>query len=353
MADSDSQEKTEQPTPFKLKEAKNRGQVSKSTEVNSLILLGAVLFLSFIISHSLMSNYIGFSATLMSYDASSLDRTEGVFVLFGHIFDSMLNLFWPIIGIIILAGVLSNLVQTGPVFSFFPLKPNAERLNPIKGFKKIFSKRMLYETVKTSIKLILFGVVGYICIVGFLPILMTYMDISPDAYSVRLLSSGQELVVKLLLVVMLVALIDFMYTRWDFTNQMRMSHKELKDEVKRRDGDPLIRARRRELQREALERSKSLANVPDADVLITNPTHISVALKFEQQSMSAPEIIAKGSGELAQKMKEIARKHKVPVVENKPLARKIFKKVALNGAISEEMYPLVAKIYAWVAANKL
>lgn len=351
MAESQGQEKTEKPTPFKLKEAKNRGQVSKSTEVNSLILLGAVLFLSYVISHSLMSNYIGFSRALMAYDAAALATPEGVFVLFGRIFDSMLGLFWPLVAVVVLAGILSNLVQTGPVFSFFPLKPDPQRLNPVSGFKRIFSKRMLYETVKTMIKLTLFAVVGYICIVGFLPVLMTYMDIAPEAYGVRLLSSGQELVVKLLLVVMLVALIDFMYTRWDFTNQMRMSHKEVKDEVKRRDGDPLVRAKRRELQKEALERSKSLSSVPDADVLITNPTHIAVALKFDRNTMVAPTTIAKGSGDMAQKMKQVARKSRVPIVENKPLARAIFRKVSLNKAVTEDMYPLVAKIYAWLAAR--
>ncbi len=352
MSDSGGQEKTEKPTPFKLKEAKNKGQVSKSTEINSLLFLAAMLFLSYVVSESLMSNYIQFSKTLLEYDPVSLSRPEGLVVLFESIVYSLLDIFWPIIGVIILIAVVGNLIQTGPVFSFFPLKPDAQRLNPVKGFKKIFSKRMIYESVKTFIKIGLFAAIGYICILEFLPSLFAYMDIPPDAYGVKVLGSSRELVAKLLLAVLLVALIDMMYSRWDFMNQMKMSHKDLKDETKRREGDPLIRAKRKELQREALERSKSLANVPDADVLITNPTHISIALKFDQSTMMAPEMIAKGSGEGALKMKEIARKHNVPIVENKPLARLIFKEIGLNRPISENMFPMVAKIYAWLAANK-
>ena len=131
-----------------------------------------------------------------------------------------------------------------------------------------------------------------------------------------------------------------------------MSFKEIKDELKRREGDPLIRSKRKELQREALERSKALKSVPDADVLITNPTHIAVALKFEQASMTAPTTIAKGAGDIALNMREVAKKHRVPIVENKPLAREIFRSIQLNDAITEAMYPQVAKIYAWLAANR-
>ena len=351
MAEREDQEKTEQPTPFKLKEAKDKGQVSKSMEFNSLILISAMLFLSYMMSDRVIAEYLIFSKSLMEYDASNLTDPEGIVVLFDRMWDSMIDIFWPILGVIIAAGVVSNLVQTGPVFSFFPLKPDIQKINPVKGFKRLFSKRMLYEIFKTFIKIILFATVGYLCIIDFMPSLLTYVDISPDAHGVRLIASAQELVLKMLLVLLLVALIDVMYTRWDFMKQMRMSFKEIKDELKRREGDPLIRTKRKELQRQALERIKSLKNVPDADVLITNPTHLAVALQFDQASMNAPVAIAKGAGEVALKMREIARKHRVPIVENKPLARAIFRSIDLNEAIGEDMYPQVAKIYAWLATN--
>lgn len=352
MADGQDQEKTEQPTPFKLKEAKNRGQVAKSMEFNSLILISLMLFLAFIFSHQFVTNYLLLSQSLMAYDFRSLVEVNGVLVLFERIVDAMIDIFWPIIAVIVLAGIGSNLVQTGPVFSFFPLKPDPQRLNPVKGFKRIFSKRMLYETIKTFIKLILFGAIGYFCIISFMPALLTYVDVSPDAYGMKLLMTSRELVAKMLLALLLVALIDFMYTRWDFMKQMRMSHKEVKDEVKRREGDPHIRAKRKELQREALERSKSLKNVPDADVLITNPSHISIALQFDQTTMKAPTTIAKGAGDIALKMRKVARKHSVPIVENKPLARKIFRNIRINEVITEDLFPQVAKLYAWLSANK-
>ena len=345
------QERTEKPTPFKLKEARKKGQVSKSMEVNSLFMLAGVLFLAYMLSEKLIVEQLTLSKNILEFNAQAISEPEGILVLLDRIRSSMLDIYWPLIGVIILISVVGNLVQTGPIFSFFPLKPDAKRLNPIAGFKRIFSKRMLYESFKSFIKLAAFALVGYWVIASMLFTLMNLVDISPDVYPMALVDMSRELVAKLLLVVLLTALIDILYTRWDFMKQMRMSHKDIKDEVKRREGDPLIRAKRRELQKEALEKSKSLANVPDADVLITNPTHLAIALKFDREKMVAPEIIAKGSGEMAQKMKEVARKHRVPLVENKPLARSMYNKVKVNSVIPEETYPKVAKIYAWLSSK--
>jgi len=352
MAEQDqSQERTEKPTPFKLKEAKKRGQVAKSMEVNSLFMLAGMLFLAYMMTDKIVSGHLLLSKNLMSYDPGTMSSPQGIILLFEKVAVGVIDVYWPIVAVIVFISIVGNLVQTGPVFSFFPLKPDPKRLNPIAGFKRIFSKRMIYEFFKTVLKLFMFGAVAYIGISSMLLVLLNMVDVPPVAYPLKLVSISRGLVGKMLLVVLIAALIDLMYTRWDYMKQMRMSPKDIKDEVKRREGDPLIRSKRRELQKEALERSKSLKNVPDADVLITNPTHLAIALKFDRESMIAPKTIAKGSGEMAQKMKQVARKHGVVIVENKPLARSMFNKVKVDGSITEEMYPAVAKVYAWLSSR--
>ena len=176
-----------------------------------------------------------------------------------------------------MVAVLSNMVQTGPIFTFFPLKPDPKRLNPVQGFKRVFSRRMLFEALKTFVKLGLITATAYFVIDDMFPHLLAMPQIDPKAYPAVLLDAITSLVFKLVLVLLIVALLDLMYTRWDFGKKMRMSRREVKDEHKRREGDPHVRAKIKELQREAAKRSKSLGRVPDADVLITNPTHFAVA----------------------------------------------------------------------------
>lgn len=351
MSEDQSQERTEQPTPFKLKDAKDKGQVSKSTEVNSLFALGSVLFLSYLVGDQIVKNQLLLSQKLLGYNPNAIGTSSGILLLFEQIKDSLLQTYWPLIFLIVFISIISNLVQTGPIFSFHPLKPDPQRLNPIKGFKKIFSKRMIYEFIKTTVKLILFATIAYTSIAGMLTVLLNLTDIQPEAYPLKLVIISQGLGAKLLLVVLLSAIVDFAFTRWEFMQQMRMSHKDIKDEVKKREGDPLIKSKRRELQKEAVEKSKSISNVPDADVLITNPTHLAIALKFDQNTMNSPHVTAKGSGELAVKMKMTAKNHSVVIVENKPLARSMYNRVKIDSAIEEEWYQPVAKIYAWLASK--
>jgi flagellar biosynthesis protein FlhB len=351
MAQDQTGERTEKPTPFKLKEAKNRGQVAKSMEVNSLFMLSGMLFLAYLMTEKIVMGHLLLSKNLMAYDASVLESPTGILVLLEQLINDLIDVYWPIVIVIVFISIVGNLVQTGPIFTFFPLKPDLQRMNPIEGFKKIFSKKMVYEFIKTSIKIVLFAAVAYISITGLIMVLLNLVDVSPDSYGLILVSMAREIAAKLLLVVMLAALVDFSYTRWEFMQNMRMSTKDIKDENKRREGDPLIRAKRRELQKEALEKSKAVSNVPDADVLITNPTHLAIALKFDREKMQAPKTIAKGSGEMAQKMKEMARVHGVVIVENKPLARAMYNKVKIDHMITEDMYQPVAKIYAWLSSK--
>jgi flagellar biosynthetic protein FlhB len=268
------------------------------------------------------------------------------------VFTAVIAVVAPILLVIVIIAVLMNVFQTGPIFSFYPIKPDFKKLNPMTGLKRIFSIRTIYETIKTLLKLALFGAIVYFFIIGMLPQAMGFIHIKPDAYAFLMLGHVQDLVLRLVALMILFALIDLVYSRRDYSEKMKMSRREVKDEVKRREGDPQVRAKIKELQREASKRAGSVSKVPDADVLITNPTHKSVAILFKRDSMTAPKVVAKGAGELAIKMRKVARDNSVPIVENKPLARSLFKMVSIDDEIPTMFYAEVARVLVRVYSQR-
>lgn len=348
MAQEQEQDRSEPATPFKLREAKRRGQVPKSMETNSLVMLGGMLSVLYFLGEKLIQGQLELSAAWLGSAHRIVLEGATPVGIFDSLLHQLLAIYWPMLAIVVIIAVAASLLQTGGVFSFFPLKPDVQRLNPVSGFKRLFSKKMLFEAGKTLVKLLLLSMVIYLSISSLLPALISLVDVNPDSYARFLLEHAREIVFQLLMVLLLVALIDLAFTRWDFGQQMRMSRRELKDEVKRREGDPLVRAKRRELQREAARRAGALRKVPDADVLITNPTHFAVALHYDRDTMRAPTVIAKGAGELALKMREVAYRNRVPVVENKTLARHLFRHTGIDQAVPEDVYPVVARLMAWV-----
>jgi flagellar biosynthesis protein FlhB len=351
MAEQDQdQDKTEEATPFKLQEARKRGQVAKSQEVNSFIVLTAALGMAYIAGEKMIAGQLKLDRALLSSAHQFPLEPAAIVVWMKDLISDMFDIYWPLIILIMVVGILANLFQTGPVFSFFPLKPDIKRINPVEGFKRLFSMKIVFEAFKSVLKLLLFGAVVYFAVIALMPTMLTLVGVNPDHYVNFLLDSARGLVFKLLLMLLLVAAADLAYSRRDYAKKLRMSRRELKDEVKRREGDPRVRAKRRELQKEAVKRAGSLSKVPDADVLITNPTHLAIALKYQRSTMISPQVIAKGAGGLAVQMKHIAQEHRVPVVENKPLARQLFKSVDIEHAIPEDLYPAVAKILVWVYA---
>lgn len=342
------QDRNEPATPFKLREAKKRGQVAKSQEANSLAILSAgfvvLAFWGIDVGEKLTGLFKNLFANAAQFDGTPL----GALALYNFTLNTIAVILAPLALVVILAGVLANVCQTGIVISGFPLKPDFNRLNPVKGFKRVFSKRMLVEALKSFFKLFIFGLITYFTIKALLPEILALTHLDVTAYPVSLSSSIQTLLGRLLLAVLVVALIDLGYTRWEYSRTMRMSRREIKEEVKRREGDPLIRAKLRALQKEALKRAASLRNIPDADILITNPTHISVAVRYDRLTMNAPIVTAKGAGELAMKMRNIARANNVAIIENKSVARHLFKKVNLDDSVPANLFPAVAKMLAWV-----
>jgi flagellar biosynthetic protein FlhB len=245
-----------------------------------------------------------------------------------------------------------TLLQTGPVFTFQTLEPRFERLNPVSGMRKLFSHRVLFELLKSLVKLSILGTVLYFFLLGSWPNLSLLGGQPPQQQLGNLASQGATLLMRIAAALLLIGLLDWAYTRWQYGRQLRMSRRDVKEETKRREGDPQIRARIRELQRENLKQARSLGNIPDADVLITNPDHVAVALRYVRTEMTAPQVVAKGTGLWLDRMKDLARQHSVPIRREPPLARHLFRHSALEGPIPADTYLEVARLYADLAAER-
>lgn len=349
MAEQD-QNRNEAATPFKLDEARKRGSVAKSMDLSTFGILLAGATAMHLWGGKIAAGEARLFTTMLSnaHQASfELDDIAGLVI---RVFADAVTMLAPLFLVVAAAAILVNFLQTGPVLSFFPLKPDLERINPIAGFKRVFSFRLVVESVKTVLKFVILGVVLYYAIQGLMPRLLSSLNVPAKAIGHAVLPQAQNILGKLLGALALITLIDVVYSRWDFSKRMRMSRRDIQDESKRREGEPRVKSRLRELQREAVKRAKSLGQVKEADVLITNPVHLAIAVKYDRERIDAPLVIAKGAGFLAARMRSLARRHKVPVVENRPLARALFHKVGIDQAVPVEHYAIVARILVWAYA---
>jgi flagellar biosynthetic protein FlhB len=326
--------------------------VARSLDANSVLILAAALAGTALWGRQLIASGVGGARMLLNEAAVVSFDPEALHTWLAGIAWKALTALGPLLLLLATVGALVNLVQTGPVFSFQPLKPDLQRLNPIQGFKRIYSSKALYEAAKSILKLTLLAIVAYASITGALSAILGMSDQHPSGYPSALLEQTQSLIFKLTLVLALIALLDIAFVRWEYARKMRMSRREQKEEVKRREGDPHVRAKRRELQREAAKRTGALRRVPEADVLITNPTHLAVALKYERGRSPAPRCIAKGAGETALRMRTMAARAGVIVLERRQLARELFDEVDVDGLVPESLYEPVARLYAEIAARQ-
>jgi flagellar biosynthetic protein FlhB len=251
---------------------------------------------------------------------------------------------------LVVAAIAGNVLQTGPVLSAEPLKPDWSRVNPATGLKQLFSTRTLFNGLRAVVKLAFLAAVAWAAVKSLVPHFHLLARLSPGDVVRRLLDDLASLGLKMALALVLIALVDLAYTRREFAKRMRMSRRELRDELKHREGDPKIRARLRELRRELLKKATSLRKTRDADVLITNPTHLAVALRYVHGEMESPQLVAKGAGFLAAAMRNIAARHRIPVVQSPGLARALFHRLPLDRHVPPELYGPVARILVWVLA---
>lgn len=347
MSDQDF-DRSEEATPHKLAEARKKGTVAKSADLNTAAIMLAMIGAIYAHGWDGIKQLARMQIVIFSGPASADWNADGIASWVGKIALSLLEVLAPLLMAVVVISILANLVQTGPIFSMKPLSPDLERINPVAGFKRILSMRTLYEAAKSIAKLIILSLIAYLTITDDLSYLASLSALDPKSYAQTLLELSGGMIGKLVLVLVVIAVIDFSYSRWEFAKRMRMSRRDIKDETKQREGDPRIRSRIRELRREMLKRSKAIQNVPSADVLITNPTHIAIALSYRHGESTAPRMVAKGAGELAHKMRKVAHRHRIPVIENRYLARTMYREVENEQFVPEKLYPQLAKIMVWV-----
>nr|WP_279343703.1 EscU/YscU/HrcU family type III secretion system export apparatus switch protein [Variovorax terrae] len=343
-------DRNENATPYKLLKARERGQAAKSTDaVSALVFVVAVIYLIWQGVDAVSVQFRTDQAALMQ-----MHMVDGaaMWPLTQRLLRSAMYLLVPFFLALMLAAIVGNLVQTGPILSLEPLKADFDRINPSTGFKRVFSMRTLFDGARACVKLLLLFLVAYLALKSMLGQFYGLASLSPIGFLRALLADMGNLGLKMAFVLGLIALVDLIYTRYEFAKKMRMSRRELKDETKHRDGDPRIRARMRELRRELLARSLALQKTRNADVVITNPTHVAVALRYVHGEMESPQLLAKGAGHLAAAMREIAARHRIPVVQSPSLARRIYHDLPVENHVPPELYAQVARIIVWVLAMR-
>lgn len=351
MAEFEGQEKTEQPSSKKLEDARKKGQVAKSIEVNSLAIVVTGLITIFF-----LQSYIGQRVSSFSINIfNSLDVLPNKLSLLPNLaFDWFMFFFSvmaPIMTAILIVGLASNIAQVGFKLSPEALQPKFSKLNPISGIKRIFSSRSLVEILKTVLKFFVIALFTYL-ILSDLIIASAYLDnLNPSEVIIFMLDNAFSLLWKIALLYAVIAAIDFVYQRYKFRKDMMMTKQEVKEEMKQLEGDPTVKGRIRKMQMQAAQQ-RMMANLPTADVVITNPTHYAVALKYDMTKDSAPEVIAKGVDLLAQRIKKVAAEHNIPLHEDRELARALYKMCDVGDKIPPSLFKAVAQVLAYVYSLK-
>ena len=344
MAEND-QEKTEQASSRRREQARQDGNFATSKEVSSFFsIFGAVMVLYFSGVWIFMGMADFMKKSFFSFGGEL--TVESALGLFSDVSYKLLILMLPAMAIPVF-GALSYVVQNGLNFTTKPITPDLNKINPLAGVKRLFSLNSIAELVKSIMKLTIITYVVYGTVKAewmTIPFIMDMELVSALAYMGTI---SFRIMVKTVWVLALIAGMDYLYQRWSFEKGLRMSKDELKEETKETEGDPHVRARIKAIQRE-MARKRMMQAVPTADVIVTNPTHLSVAIRYDRSKSDAPVVVAKGSGHLAMKIRELAAENNVPLVENKPLARHLYKHTEVGMQRPVDVYKAVAEVLAYV-----
>ncbi|MDY0191444.1 MAG: flagellar biosynthesis protein FlhB [Desulfuromonas sp.] len=350
MAEESGQERTEEATSKRRNDFRKKGQVAQSKEVNTAALLAVSILLWYFYGAKFWSQLSWMSRYVWEQSGTYAVTSQSVVQMLGFTLSKGAILLAPLFLMVLVVGFLSSYLQIGWLFTTDPLMPDLSKMNPIKGAARFISKRSLVELLKSLAKVSLVGFVAYKTVFNEfedalylvdMEIIDTLSYVGSVALSVLFKSCG---------VMLLLALIDFMFVRWEMDEKMKMTKQEQREEFKESEGDPQLKARVRALQ-QSMARNRMMAEVPKADVVITNPTHLSIAISYEQGKMDAPIVVAKGADNMAMKIREIARENSVPLVENVVVARALYK-VDLGSVVPEQMFKAVAEILAYVYSLK-
>lgn len=343
-----SQERTEPATPRKRRKEREEGRVAKSQDLGAAAVILTGLFGLLVFGPFLFSRVMTFTTDMIALmGGDSIGRDGWLYMIRNDTVFAMLAPWLPVGLSAAVSALIVTVSQVGFVMTPKPLTLKLDRLNPVSGLKKVFSLRSLVELVKGLLKAALLGFVIYYSLRKETPELVSAIRFPLEAGVSRLLSKLLSLSFRLAFLLLVLGIFDYAYQKWEFERSIRMSKQEIKEEYKQMEGDPQIKSKIRQKQRE-LARSRMMSSVPRADVVITNPTRLAIALEYDREAMDAPVVTAKGSGFLARRIKEIAGEWQIPLVENKPLARSLFETVEVGEEVPEELYRAVAEVLAFV-----
>ncbi|SDD45782.1 Flagellar biosynthetic protein FlhB [Sporomusa acidovorans DSM 3132] len=339
-------EKTEDATPKRKEEARKKGQVAKSSEISSVFVILAAFYTLKLLGVNLYNELASYMTGIFSGLTAQDLTINAVQLLFIDTELVLMKTMLPILLVIMVISVVINFMQVGFMFSTEVLMPDFSKINPLSGFQRLFSKRSLVELAKALFKVAIIGYFIYrfaVIKTGDIPqiINMDLMDALKLTGSLVI-----DLAFQIIAVMLVLAVLDYMYQWWEHNESLKMSKEEVKEEMKQTEGNPQIKSKIKEKQR-ALAMRRMMQEIPKADVVVTNPTHLAIALKYEKE-MAAPVVLAKGQDFLAERIKQVARENKVVIVENKPLARALYSAVEIGDIIPAELYQAVAEVLAYV-----
>ena len=348
-------DKTEKATPKKRKDTRQKGQVRQSSEVNStfcaLVMFGLLFLIWPWFTERLMSVFAEFHGPQSILRASGGMSTNEIMGIFSRVLMTMLRTLLPILGVAMIAGIAINVIQIGFLFTTKTLGMKLNRISPISGFKRMFSIKTVVELVKSSLKILVLGYIVYLDYRRLLDEFSAYVGLGVYTTFIQIMRTAFMMALKMCMAMIFISAADFLYQWWKYEKDLRMSKQEIKDEYKMMEGDPQIKGKIKAKQRQ-MSMMRMMSRVPEADVVITNPTHYAVALKYDDQVSSAPVVIAKGQDYIARKIKEVAMEHYVQIVENPPLAQSLYAICEIDDEIPAELYQAVADILVFVYRQK-
>lgn len=342
-------EKTEPATSKRRSEMREKGQIPRSREFTTALILlisfWSLRLLSGYISKDVLTmlrNYLSFPK-----DIDSSFTTANVMRIFMEFMLTAAKIIMPIVLIVAVVAIIVNYLQVGVIFTTKPLIPSLNKMNPVEGFKRLFSKNAFVEFIKSTLKIGIIGYVVYDYLKDNIRIVPELLNMNIEGTTVFIGNTIINIGIRAAVVLLILSFFDYAYQLWDYEKSIRMTKQEVKDEYKMIEGNPQIKSKIREKQRQMALR-RMMSEVPKADVIITNPTHFAIAVKYDAAVSDAPLVIAKGKDLIAQKIKDTAKENKVPVVENKPLAQALYKSVEIGEKIPADLFKAVAEVLAYV-----
>lgn len=352
MPDSPSGEKTEKPTPRRLEKAKEEGQVAKSQELNSAFTLLASFFTLYFLFAGIIQTLIEKTSAFLSMSTLPDINHDNAYTILIDTILFIARVSAPVMIAAAIIGAFINFVQVGPRFTTKVIQPKFSKINPVEGAKRLFSLKSLIELIKSLLKAIVIIFLTYKQIENALPELMSLSHQGIEPALVFMGALIFRIAVNIIIFLIILGVADYIYQRWEFMRNLMMTKQEIKEEYKEMEGDPQLKSQRRQIQRQ-MSMNRMMAAVEDADVIITNPTHIAVALKFDLESMEAPVVLAKGEGFVAKRIKDLARELEIDIVENKPLARALNATTEIGEEIPADLYQAVAEVLAFLYKDRV